>query len=295
MPVVKRSIPFFCALILALCGSYAVAASPPGNTPPSASAATAVPDPTAPLGPDHPLLQLGPGDQVSMKVFGQPSMDSTMYVADDGSVRVPLAGPVNVAGLSPSEAAERVEAALRSGQFLIDPHVTFSVLQTRSQRVSVIGEVRTPGRFSIESNTTVLDLIAQAGGTTEKAGDIVYILRANATGGVDRTEVNVKSLVGDRSTATALLSLQGGDRLYVPPAQNFYIAGEVRTPNTYRLETGMTVIEAIARAGGVTDRGSTRRVEIKRRDTKGGYTVLSAKGADRVQADDVITVKERIF
>ncbi len=172
-----------------------------------------------------------------MKVFGQPSMDSTMYVADDGSVRVPLAGPVNVAGLSPSEAAERVEAALRSGQFLIDPHVTFAVLQTRSQRVSVIGEVRTPGRFPIESNTTVLDLIAQAGGTTEKAGDIVYILRANATGGVDRTEVNVKSLVGDRNTATALLNLQGGDRLYVPPAQNFYIAGEVRTPNTYRLET----------------------------------------------------------
>ncbi|MEJ1964012.1 MAG: hypothetical protein WDO56_21715 [Gammaproteobacteria bacterium] len=63
----------------------------------------------------------------------------------------------------------------------------------------------------------------------------------------------------------------------------------------------MTVIEAIARAGGVTDRGSTRRVEIKRRDTKGGYTVLSAKGADRVQGrrcdhgegEDILTPSSR--
>src|SRR5262245_18654863 len=89
---------------------------------------------TLPLYPDRPLLQLGAGDQVKMEVFGRPEMDTVTYVSDDGTVRVPLAGPVPIAGRSPAEAAERVEAALRKGQFLVDPHVTFTVIQSRSQR-----------------------------------------------------------------------------------------------------------------------------------------------------------------
>src|SRR5215475_13203091 len=124
--------------------------------------------------PDRPLLQLGAGDQVKMEVFGRPEMDTVTYVSDDGTVRVPLAGPVPIAGRSPAEAAERVEAALRKGQFLVDPHVTFTVIQSRSQRVSVLGEVKSPGRYPIESNSTVLDLIAQAGGPTEKGADTIY-------------------------------------------------------------------------------------------------------------------------
>src|SRR5581483_9318187 len=95
--------------------------------------------PAEPLTPAtaRPLLQLGPGDQVKMDVYGRPEMDTTTYVADDGSIRVPLAGAVVVGGLSPSEAGLKVETALKQGQYLVDPHVTFTVLQSRSQRVSV--------------------------------------------------------------------------------------------------------------------------------------------------------------
>jgi polysaccharide export outer membrane protein len=144
--------------------------------------------PASPVKPEppgivaRPLLQLGPGDQVKMDVFGRPEMDTTTYIADDGSIRVPLAGAVIIGGLSPGEAGQKVEAALKKGQFLVDPHVTFTVLQSRSQRVSVLGEVRTPGRYPIESNTTVLDLLAQAGGATEKGADVIYILRPDSTG-----------------------------------------------------------------------------------------------------------------
>lgn len=260
-------------------------------------AAGAPPTPGAqPPVPTAPLLQLGPGDQVKMDVFGRPEMDTTTYVADDGSIRVPLAGKVMIGGLSPSEAGQKVEAALKQGQYLVDPHVTFTVVQSRSQRVSVLGEVRTPGRYPIESNTTVLDLLAQAGGATEKGADIIYILRADQGGNLQRYAVNLKGTVDAKDATPAVLqTLRGGDSIFVPIAEQFYIAGEVRSPAMYRLESGMTLVQAIARAGGITERGSTSRVQIKRRGPKGDYIVISGKPNEKIQADDVITVKERIF
>jgi polysaccharide export outer membrane protein len=249
-----------------------------------------------PVIPDRPLLQLGPGDQVKMEVFGRPEMDSTTYIADDGSIRVPLAGPVIIGGLSPAEAAERVEFALKKGQFLVNPHVTFTVVQSRSQRVSVLGEVRNPGRYPMESNTTVLDLIAQAGGATEKGSDIAYILRPDGNGSLKRFPINLKGAMDSQEAAPAILqTVQGGDSIFVPVAEQFYIEGEVHAPAQYRLEAGMTVLQAIARAGGVTERGSTSRVKIRRKGPKGDYSVIAGKPGEKIQPNDVITVKERIF
>jgi len=78
-------------------------------------------------------------------------------------------------------------------------------------------------------------------------------------------------------------------------AGQFYINGEVRTTGVLKLDPGMTVLQAIAKAGGVTERGSARRVSIKRRNAQGSYTVISAKSEEKIQPDDVITVKERLF
>jgi len=108
--------------------------------------------------------------------------------------------------------------------------------------------------------------------------------------------VNLKGAMDSQEAAPAILqTLQGGDSIYVPVAEQFYIAGEVRSPAMYRLDAGMTVLQAIARAGGITERGSASRVQIRRRGPKGDYIVISGKPGERIQADDVITVKERIF
>jgi polysaccharide export outer membrane protein len=108
--------------------------------------------------------------------------------------------------------------------------------------------------------------------------------------------VNLKGAVDAKdSTPAVLQTLQGGDSIFVPVAEQFYIAGEVHSPAMYRLETGMTLVQAIARAGGVTDKGSTSRVSIKRRTANGQYVVISGKPGEKIQPDDVITVKERIF
>lgn len=250
----------------------------------------------APEPANRPLLQLGAGDQVKMEVFGRPEMDMTTYVADDGSIRVPLAGSVQIGGLSPAAAGQRVESALKEGQYLLDPHVTFTVIQSRSQRVSVLGEVKSPGRYPMESNTTVLDLLAQAGGATDKGSDTIYILRPDSSGNLQRFAVNLKGAVDSKDATPAVLqTLRGGDSIFVPVAEQFYIAGEVHAPAMYRLESGMTLLQAIARAGGITERGSASRVQIKRRSPKGGYLVISGKPDEKIQPEDVITVKERIF
>ena len=253
----------------------------------------------APPAPDKsavkaPLLQLGPGDSVNIQVYGQPDLSTTVYVGDDGTVSVPLAGNVQVTGLSPAQASSRIEAALKSGKFLVDPHVTLTVTQTRSQRVSVLGQVGTPGRYAVESNTTIFDLLAQAGGITATGSDIIYIIRLDKDGKEVRFPVDLKGLANGSGTIHSM-SLQGGDSVFVPKAEQFSIYGEVATPGRYRIEPGMTVIEAIARAGGITLRGSQRRIEIKRKQANGDYTTVKVKLGDLVQPDDVVQVKESIF
>jgi polysaccharide export outer membrane protein len=239
------------------------------------------------------LASLGPGDSVTIQVYGQPDMTTTAYVADDGTVRVPLAGAVQVGGTTPIEAAQRIQQALKNGGYFVDPHVTVTLVQTRSERVSVLGQVRQPGSYPIDPNTSVFDLLAQAGGETDNGADVVYVRRHEPGGRMLSSPVDLRGLTG--STPASTQRLQGGDELFVPQAQHFYIYGEVNMPNMYKLEPGMTVIQAIARAGGITPRGTDRRIEIKRLNKDGSYAVSRARPNDLVEADDVIRVKESIF
>lgn len=284
-----RSSPAFLALIFAF-GAFAHAAAGP-NTPASTLSSADAREMSA---IKAPLLQLGPGDSIAIQVYGQPDMSGTVYVSDDGTIPVALAGPVQVAGLSPSQAASRIEKALRDGKFLVDPHVTLTVTQSRSQRVSVLGQVGKPGRYPIESNTTIFDLLAEAGGVTEKGGNTVYLLRQGKDGNVARYPISLQGLSGGEQTIPDQ-SLKGGDSIYVPHAPQFYVYGEVAKPGQYTVESGMTVIQAIADAGGITPRGSERRIIIKRRNTDGTYTTTKARLSELVQPEDVIRVKESIF
>jgi polysaccharide export outer membrane protein len=255
----------------------------------------ALSSPSAAVADDgSPVIKLGVGDAVDIRVYGRPELNTTTYVSDDGSIAVPLAGTVQVTGLSPAAASQRVAAALREGQFLVNPQVTIILSQYRSQQVSVLGEVKTPTRLPIESRISVLDLLAQAGGVTESGADVIYLIRADKNGHVTRYPIDLKGLTDNRDSLPTLI-LRGGDVVYVPRASQFYIYGEVRSPNMYRLEPGMTVLQAISRGGGVTERGSDSRIEIKRRMPDGTYTTIHPTPTDNLQANDVVRVKERIF
>lgn len=283
---------------LGLCLAVASACAPTlRSTPATARGGLAglATSPSEAAGNGAPLTTLGAGDAVSVQVYGRPELATTTTVAEDGSLTVPLAGAVPVAGLTPAKAGLRIAGAYRQGRYLVNPQVTVSFTQqARGQQVSVLGAVRTPGRFTVESNTTVLDVLAQAGGITEDGAGVVVLMRPDRAGKVTRYAIDLGGLT-QAGRPVPTLTLRGGDSLFVPPAEQFYIHGEVRAPNMYRLEPGMTVVQAISRGGGVTPRGSENRIEIKRRRPDGTYVTSSANLGDTLQADDVIRVKERIF
>jgi polysaccharide export outer membrane protein len=242
-----------------------------------------------------PILQIGPGDEVKIEVFGNPDLTTTINVSEDGSVRVPLAGAVVVGGQSLAEAARRIESALKTGQFLVNPQVTVAVIQSLSQRVSVLGEVSKPGRYPIQSDSTVLDLIALAGGITEKGSELVYILRADASGKVLRLPVNLRHIAETQDASSAVIStLRGGDSILVPKG-TFFITGQVVQPGEYRIEGDMILFEALARAGGVTSLGSASRIEIRRRGPQDRIVKVKITRNLRIEPGDVIFVKERLF
>ena len=252
------------------------------------------PDTSARPSEDNRLAILGPGDSVTLKVFGQPDMTSTIYVGDDGTIHVPLAGSVRIAGSTAVQAERLVERALKDGGYFVDPHVTLTLEQSRSERVAVLGDVGHPGSYPIDPTTTIFDLLADAGGATPNAADVGYVRRRMPDGQVERYAVDLR---GTPAVSNRLPErrLEGGDELFVPDAQHVYVYGQVKTPNMYKWDPGMTVIQAIVMAGGITERGSERRIQVKHLGNDGRYVLRHARGNDPVEPNDVIEVKESIF
>lgn len=153
---------------------------------------------------------LGPEDVLAVFVWKEPELSTTVTVRPDGRITLPLAGELEAAGKTPRQL--QTEVTERLEQYLEMPVVTVSVEAINSRQISVLGEVRRPGRYRIAQRTTVLDAIALGGGFTEFAdrGDVV-VLR-NGQNGVRRIPVNVKRALH-----------AGADPLYLEPGDTVYV------------------------------------------------------------------------
>jgi polysaccharide export outer membrane protein len=229
---------------------------------------------------------------VSIAVFEQSDLNSTGYVSDDGTLPVALAGPVHVAGLTPAAAGQAIANALRDGKFLVDPHVTVTVVSAFTQRVSVLGEVVSPGRYTLDSRTNFLDLLAQAGGRKESGADVAYLLHTNPDGSTSRDPIDLVGLQGGQVHEP---EIRGGDVILVPKAEHYFIYGEVAKTGEYRLDRDLTVLQAIVQAGGITAKGSMNRIVITRKGPDGKGITRAAKLSDLLHPDDEVRVKESIF
>lgn len=235
--------------------------------------------------------RLGPGDLLRVSVFGSPELSGEVRVSESGNITYPLIGQVKVADKSPSQVEALLVSAFVDGGYLRQPQVSVLVTEYRSQKVSVMGHVTNPGQYPLQSASRVLDVLAEAGGpVAEEAADVATLMRKDGS----KTTVDLVALFSGDPAQNQPVA--GGDTLYVPRAPQFYIYGEVQKPGMYKLERGMTVSRAISAGGGLTPRGSERRVVVKRKDPKTGKEEhYSARGSDQVQADDVIMVKEGLF
>jgi polysaccharide export outer membrane protein len=160
-----------------------------------------------------------------------------------------------------------------------------------SRQVSVLGAVNKPGRYPLDSqNVRLSDLLATAGGVAPVGSDLVTIVSSSGT----KSDVDLEAMFrnGDLSRN---VELSPGDTIYVHKAPMVYVYGEVQKGGAYRLEPGMTVMQAIALGGGITPRGTDRGIKISRRDSGGHVKRIDGDLTDRVQPDDVIYVRESLF
>ena len=264
-----------------------------GHAPPAVAMAQPQPGETIPSA-ELRLESLGMGDMVRVSVFRNPDLTTEARVTERGTVLFPMIGEVQVAGLTPAQAARRIGDRLAAGKYVVNPEVTVSLMQVNSRQVSVLGSVVKPGRYPIDStNMRLTDFLASAGGIAPTGSDRVTIL-TNRNGKPERLQVDVEQLfrTGDLSRN---VSLEPGDTIYVERAPMVYVYGEVQKGGGYRLEPNMTVMQAIALGGGITPRGTERGVKISRPDGHGGTRRIDAHLNDYVQADDVIQVQESLF
>ena len=238
--------------------------------------------------------RLGPGDSIGVQVFQSPDLTVDARVSETGVISYPLVGTVQLGGLTISEAEKTIANALRSGGFVKSPQVNIVLRQVRGNQVAVLGQVAKPGRFPLETfNTRVSDMLAAAGGVVP-TGDDVLIVTGQRDGKPFRKVIDIPALfLSDKSSDD--ITLAGGDTLYVNKAPVFYIYGEAQRPGPYRIERGMTVMQALAQGGGPTARGSENRLKVHRRDISGRVVESSARLTDPVRENDVIYVGESLF
>ncbi|HZY19121.1 MAG TPA: polysaccharide export protein EpsE [Ramlibacter sp.] len=238
--------------------------------------------------------KLGPGDQIRVQVFQNPDLTVEARVSEQGTISYPLVGTVNLGGSTISQAESKIAAALRSGNFLKQPQVNIVLLQVRGNQVAVLGQVQKPGRFPLETNTVrVSDMLAAAGGVTPM-GDDTLIVTGTRAGQPFRKVIDIPGLfINSRNQDDILVS--GGDTIFVNKAPVYYIYGEAQRPGPYRIERGMTVMQAVAQGGGPTPRGSLNRLRLTRTGPDGRAVESDAKLTDPVLPNDVIFVRESLF
>ena len=236
---------------------------------------------------------LGPGDVLRISVYGQQDMTSEVRVSESGFITFPLIGLVKATGVPAAGLEMKIAEALKKGGFVNKPEVSALITAFRSKQVSVLGQVNRPGKFNLETVSTVADLLALAGGPLISAAADEIVLIQQRDGKTLRQSIDLLALF-NQADFSLNHKVENGDVIFVPRAPVFYVYGEVQRPGVYRLERNMSVAQAIAAGGGLTLRGSDSRLQVKRRNGK-AIDTNSIQLDDSLLADDVLVVKERVF
>lgn len=256
---------------------------------------------TAPLAGAQTDYQIGAQDVLTINVFGEQDLSGKYTVEQDGTFTFPLIGRVKAGGETLRVVEQELKKRLADG-FLRNPQVTVSIETYRSQRILVMGEVRSPAEYQLTGDMTLLAALARAGGTLPTASHKAVIVRAprhtpttggNGTPGPAEI-INVDLAELQAGNLALNIALLDGDTINIPKAQAVIVTGEVKTPGAVLIEQGATVLQVLALAGGLTERGSDGRIKIQR-TVKGVRIELKAKLTDVVAPGDTIIVPAKFF
>lgn len=322
----------------------------------------------------HAEYTLGAGDYVRVTVYGDAELTREVRVSESGVLTFPLIGEVLVGGLSTIDTEKKIAEQLKRGGFIANPQVSVLVLEFMSKSVSVLGGVLKPGRYPVTRPTDVKDILAEAGGLTQDASEIVTVVRGDKrseydlnavierrnlndqdirltggetiyisvrdvavsgqvlrpgkygiqggtrkisdfvaqAGGVTESasetllfttqrsgnavtqEINIDELF--RAPAGAQnMTLAPGDVVYIPKAPQVYVYGEVQRPGMFKIDKNMTVMQAIAKAGGLTIRGTQRSVKLHRKNADGAVVKQTPDLSAILHDEDVLFIEESLL
>jgi len=287
---------FVCLLVLS-----APSASAQGLPPPAAPLSSQAQTPPAQTPAPPPASSdylVGPQDLLNIIVYGEPApLTGRFRVDHDGAFPYQYLDRVKAEGLTVAEIEEALEKALGDG-YLRNPQVSVEVAEYRSQNVYVQGQVRSPGKYPLPGNASLMDAIFLAGSTLPEAGNWVEIYHGAAASGPATSSVGTRApdirvrLTDVQSGKAQTMRISDGDTIFVPKAERIYVTGEVRTPGAYPYDDDMTIFTAISLAGGVTAKGSNTRITITRL-VNGRRREIDAKQEDTLKPGDQVTVKPR--
>ena len=224
--------------------------------------------------------RLGPEDLLQITLFNIPENDTGVTprktearVSQEGKISLPLLGDVEVAGLTASALEQLLHG--RYDQYLHNPQVGVYVKEYRSQQVSVMGAVRSPGMFQLTGPKTLVDLLTMAGGITDRSGNQVHIYRRGPEG----RQTQVVDLLALATNPSLLnMPIEAGDVINVQQAGMFFVDGAVGKPGSFPLSQPYTITQALAVAGGVNrELASYSEVAI--------YRQRNGAEADRIPVD----------
>jgi|SRR5580658_6076441 polysaccharide biosynthesis/export protein len=242
-------------------------------------------------------LTIGPGDMLHLKVLEAPELEQSSRVSDAGTLTLILGGKVQVAGLTPAEAAVAIERTLVEGHFVLTPHVSVTTEQTATQNVTILGQVRTPGSYPIATPRPILDVLALAGGLNDLAQRKVTIQRHASKERVDYVLSNSANAALD-----ANVPVYPGDTVLVPKADVVYVLGDVNRPGGIAIVTNdskLSALQALSLAGGTPPNAVPSHSRLIRKQADGSHVELPLqlsamqKGKEPdipLQGDDIIYV-----
>jgi polysaccharide export outer membrane protein len=240
-------------------------------------------------------LLIGAGDLIQVNVMDTPEMEQQVRVTDEGSVPLAYIGSIHVAGQTPAAAAAAIQKALIDKKVMRSPQVSVKMQELATQDVSVLGQVHTPGTYSITTPQTILKILSLAGGLTDGADRHVTIKRHNSG------EQLTYYVSNDSDQALAgVVKVYPGDTILVARAPVVYVMGDVNRPGGYVIATNddrLSVMQVIAMAGSATKTSMQSRVRLIRK-TEHGEVELPVR-LDRItkgkQPDMMLQANDILF
>ncbi len=200
--------------------------------------------------------RLGPDDVLAIEIAAQPALNTRVRVDKDGTVVLPIVGMIHVEGKTTEQLGEELNDAF--AEFYPDPGVRVTVVRYGHLWVTIEGAVHRPGKVTIQPNTTLAEVIREAGGLLEKAAREIEVIHPHPDGTTE-TEIVLPE-------QQPFFIVRPGDRIHVPTARFIYITGEVEHPGTYAWTRDMTLQTVLDMAGGLRDTASSQIFVIRTRD-----------------------------